>query len=81
MKRLSDPTENWQSKGCGRRSRPGLPWLRWITLRGSRATGPVILMGCSTGLKEPVTAMETKATCADLETLRATLKRDYGFEL
>lgn len=50
-------------------------------IEGFESDGPVILMGCSTGLKEPVTAMETKATCADLETLRATLKRDYGFEL
>ncbi len=43
--------------------------------------GPVVLMGCSTGLKEPSTPKENRATGADLETLRATLKRDYGFEL
>ncbi|OCC05387.1 threonine synthase (modular protein) [Labrys sp. WJW] len=43
--------------------------------------GPVVVMGCSTGLKEPTASMQVSMAKADLASLRAYLKREYGFEL
>ncbi|MDW6023302.1 pyridoxal-phosphate dependent enzyme [Mesorhizobium sp. BAC0120] len=43
--------------------------------------GAVVVMGCSTGLKEPPGSMQVSVAKADLPSLRAYLKYEYGFDL
>ncbi|MCP1200533.1 pyridoxal-phosphate dependent enzyme [Notoacmeibacter sp. MSK16QG-6] len=50
-------------------------------IEGFETEGPIVLMGCSTGLKEPNEPMQFKASGADLQDLKAVLERDYGFKI
>lgn len=43
--------------------------------------GPVVVIGCSTGLKEPAADREVRVAAPDLATLRSYLKAEYGFAL
>ncbi|MDH4989759.1 pyridoxal-phosphate dependent enzyme [Aquamicrobium lusatiense] len=42
--------------------------------------GPIVLMGCSTGLKEPTKPAQAQAISPDIASLRAYLKTEFGFE-
>ncbi|MEF2072696.1 threonine synthase [Consotaella aegiceratis] len=43
--------------------------------------GPVVLIGCSTGLKEPTAPRRVMEVTPDLASLRRYLKTEFGFEL
>ncbi|MGK9230417.1 pyridoxal-phosphate dependent enzyme [Inquilinus limosus] len=43
--------------------------------------GPVVVIGCSTGLKEPAAHREVRVAEPDLTSIRAYLKSEYGFDL
>lgn len=43
--------------------------------------GPVVVINCSTGLKEPPKTMQVGVASPDLPSLRAYLKVEFGFEL
>jgi threonine synthase len=43
--------------------------------------GPIILVGCSTGLKEPTGFFEPIVAQADLASLRSYLKTSFGFDI
>jgi threonine synthase len=50
-------------------------------ISGFEGDGPVVLIGCSTGLKEPTTSMQVSASKADIVSLRDYLKAEFGFEI
>lgn len=43
--------------------------------------GPVVVIGCSSGLKEPAAPREQRTIDPDLGSIRAYLKSEYGFDL
>lgn len=43
------------------------------------AEGPIVVVGCSTGLKEPSVPVVNKPSRPDLESLRRHLKAEFGF--
>ncbi|PXW60091.1 threonine synthase [Chelatococcus asaccharovorans] len=45
------------------------------------ADGPVVVIGCSTGLKEPAEPRPAAATKPDLASLRHYLKTEFGFDI
>lgn len=50
-------------------------------VEGFASDGPIVLMGCSTGLKEPTKPMKNEAIAPDLPSMRGFLKSEYGFEI
>ncbi|SMH36565.1 threonine synthase [Mesorhizobium australicum] len=50
-------------------------------LEGLSHDGPVVVINCSTGLKEPPRSMQVKEATPDLPSLRAYLKSEFGFDL
>lgn len=43
--------------------------------------GPIVILGCSTGLKEPTAAMQVPVAKSDIASLRKYMKTEFGFEI
>ncbi|PRA46469.1 threonine synthase [Brucella pituitosa] len=50
-------------------------------IEGFENDGPVVVIGCSTGLKEPTEPRQVPVAKADIASLRNYLKAEFGFEI
>ncbi len=50
-------------------------------IAGFENDGPVVVIGCSTGLKEPTEPEQVSVAKADIASLRDYLKAEFGFEI
>lgn len=50
-------------------------------IAGFENDGPVVIIGCSTGLKEPTEPRQVPVAKADIASLRDYLKAEFGFEI